>query len=326
MTAEIRSDGDRVGYFLFSIDTELAWGHFDGVPAGMFDSQGERERQTILRLLDILEEFNIVATWALVGHMFYDRCEKCDVCPVLEWKGKYESFREIYETDSRLWYGADIIDTLIQRGARHEIAFHGYTHRLFDETGMTEQDAQLEIREWLRVAGRKSILPKAVVFPQNRVGHLGLFKKHGFVCYRGDELLSENHYRLPLVGKALNLIDLILQIRAPQVYDAKAGQNQLINLPASRSLLRHRRKVDALLSGVDLNNLHIQKIVEGVEKAAAQRKVIHIYTHPYEFHTPGDFERLRQVFGAVARESENGRMSSVSMGHLAGLVQKRNPV
>src|SRR3990172_3955205 len=124
MTGETKA---QTGYFLFSLDTELAWGYFDmdRLRSERFSSDGSRERRAIDRLLDILDEFNIVATWALVGHLFYEKCEKCDLCPILEWQGKYRSFEQIYETNAPLWYGADVVETLLARGGRHEIAFHG---------------------------------------------------------------------------------------------------------------------------------------------------------------------------------------------------------
>ena len=109
---------NKTGYFLFSLDTELAWGYFDldRLRLEKYSPDGSRERKAISRLLDLLDEFDIAATWAVVGHLFYDKCEKCDICPVLEWQGKHRSFEEIYETNAPLWYGADLLEMLLARG------------------------------------------------------------------------------------------------------------------------------------------------------------------------------------------------------------------
>jgi len=284
----------ETGYFLFSLDTELAWGHFDSFKPGMFSPDGERERKAIIRILDMLDEFDIVATWAVVGHLFYEKCEKCEICPVLDWKGKYTSFDQIYDANHPLWYGADIMKTLVQRSVRHEIGFHGYTHRLFNEDSLSRNEAEIEIKEWLRVTQRMNVKhPQAVVFPRNQVGHLDLFKEYGFVCYRGDELLPPDYYSIPIIGKILNRIDLILQFRTPQVYKMPRQNTSLVNLPASRSLFRINRKFELILERINLRNFHVQRIIKGIKKAGEEKKVIHIYTHPFEFRTERDFEKLR---------------------------------
>ena len=149
-----RARPPRSGNFLFSLDTELAWGWFDDYRPGRYSQDGVRERQIIARLLEILDEFQITATWALVGHLFYAKCEECTVCPVRAWQGKYTSYDQVYRTADRLWYADDLVQLLLTRGARHEIGCHGYTHRIFDEASLSAEEARIEIEEWRRVAAR----------------------------------------------------------------------------------------------------------------------------------------------------------------------------
>lgn len=309
---------EEIGYFLFSLDTELAWGHFDSFKPGIFSPDGKRERNTIIRILDMLDEFDLIATWAVVGHLFYENCEQCEICPVLEWKGKYPSYDQIYDTSSPLWYGADIMKILMQRSWRHEIAFHGYTHRIFNEKNLNRQEARIEILEWLRVTQRMKVdHPRTVVFPRNQVGFLDLFKEFGFVCYRGDELLPRDYYSIPFLGKLLNRIDLVMQFRTPQVYKVSPNPSGLINLPASRGLFMINRNFDLLLDHLNLSSFHIQRIIKGVEKAANEKKVIHLYAHPFEFRSERDFDKLRTLFESVAQQVKGNRLRSISMSSLA---------
>lgn len=311
--------GDKTGYFLFSLDTELAWGYFDldRLRSKRFSSDGSRERRSIERVLDVLEEFNIIATWAVVGHLFYERCEKCNVCPVLDWKGKYRSFEEVYETNAPLWYGADVIETLLTRGSQHEIAFHGYTHRVFDENMMSEEEAGTEIQEWLRVSKRKHIIPRTVIFPRTQIGHLDLFKEYGFICYRGEELLPEV-CSLSLIGRVFRRLYHYLSILStPQVYEFKVEPSGLVNLPSSHDFFGFNRKMERVLDSLNLHNLRIRKIIKGVEKAAIEKKIIHIWAHPHEFQTKKDIEKLRYLFGYVSEQVNKGRLQSIGMADLA---------
>ena len=309
--------------FLFSLDTELAWGYsdLDHLRSKRFSPDGSRERRSIELLLDVLDEFAIVATWAVVGHLFYEKCEECDICPILEWRGKYRSFEEVYKTNDPLWYGADVIETLLARGSRHEIAFHGYTHEVFDENTMSEEEARTEIQEWLRVSKRKHIIPRTVIFPQTEIGHLDLFKEYGFICYRGDDLLPEV-CSLPLIGRAFRRFyyDLPAALFTPQVYEFKVEPPELVSFPSCQGLFRFNRKVERILDSLGLHNLRIRRIVKGVEKAATEKRIIHIWAHPHEFQTKKDVEKLRYLFGYVSEQVNEGRLQSIGMADLAKIA------
>jgi hypothetical protein len=309
---------ESTGYFLFTLDTELAWGYFDSFHPEMFSPDGSRERANVLRVLDLLEEINLAATWALVGHLFYGKCEECAVCPVRDWQGKYESYSHVYGASSPLWYGADMIQALLERAGRHEIAFHGYTHRIFDPATLDEEEARVEIAEWRRVAARWNVRqPTTVVFPRNRLGHLEVFAQNGFNCYRGRQLMPPDYYSLPLLGKALNRIDLITQLRTPQVYSLPAPAQGMVNLPSSRGLLRVNPRFEMLLARLGLEHLPTASLIRGVEKAAREKKVVHLYVHEWDFRGEMHFEKLRQVFAAVAEKVRAGQLQSITMGALA---------
>lgn len=307
------------GYFVFSLDTELAYGHFDHFEDTNFSTDGQRERKAIETLLDILDEYNIIATWAIVGHLFYERCEECDTCPILDWKGKYRSFEEVYQTNNSLWYAADIIRTLLSRGSKHEIAFHGYTHELFDEERMSKEKAKIELDEWLRVARRKGIVPLTAIFPRDKVGHLDLFKQAGFICFRSAEkfsLLQKHKY----IGSIVRTIDHILSLSTPPVSHLIIDPSGLMKHSNSLHFFRFNRKLEVLLDSLNLQNLRIRRIIKGIKRAANQKKILHIAAHPWEFTTEKDFEKLRYFLSYVSDEMTRGRIQSVGMADLTKRV------
>lgn len=314
-----------VGYFVFSLDTELGTGFFDldEDRKRLFSPDGSREREKIRRLLGLLDEYQIVATWAVVGHIFHARCEECEICPVLEWRGRYKSFEEAYKTDHPLWYGSDVVDMLLGQRLKHEIAFHGYSHEVFDERGMSREKAEVEIKEYIRVAERRGVEARSVVFPRDKVGYLDLFEKYGFVSYRSEEslpLIIRNKY---FVGKILKTADHILGISTPPVYeptDFRGGN--LVNLRATQHIFGFNRGVESLLDACNLPLLRIRRIVKAIKKASAQKKVVHIWAHPWEFRTERDFDKLRFIFEHVAQEVRAGNMRSVTMNEMAAIVNR----
>jgi hypothetical protein len=306
-----------MGYLLLTLDTELAWGCFDHYRSEMFSADGSVERRSIEVILELLDEFSVVATWAVVGHLFYERCEACDICPILLWKGKYQSFHQIFNTAKPLWYGADIIKALLARRTRHEIAFHGYTHELFDENTMTEERARLEIQEWLRVSKREGIVPRTVVFPRDKIGHLSVFREAGFICYRGHEDTPRLH-RLIYAGKLIKTIDHVLSLSTPPVYRLSGAEScGLVNFRSSQHFFGFNRRLELVLDWLNLHNLRINRMIKGVKKAADEKKLIHIWAHPWQFRTRKDFEKLRYLLGYVSEEVSRGRLRSIGMATLA---------
>jgi hypothetical protein len=313
----MRNLQNETGYFLFSLDTELAWGHFDCFRPQMFSRDGQRERRAVQWLLDVFDEFNITATWAIVGQLFHERYAARDAYPGLTWLEQYPAFAQLYKSNSPLLYGADIIEYLRKRGARHEIGFHGYTHKVFDENRLSKAEAEAEIQVWLNEAQCKNIAPRTVIFPRNKVGHLDLFQKYGFTCYRGVEL-TPAFYGLPLLGCGFRRYYYYLAaISTPIVYEGKPARSGLVNLPSSRWLFGFNRKLDRGLDALNLQTLRMYKIVQGIKQAAREKKIIHIWAHPYEFQTPKDIEKLRYLLKHVAEEVKQGRMQSIGMAELA---------
>lgn len=318
---EIDGAESKVGYFVFSLDTELAWGtiDWDQRRSQRTSRNADTERRTIRRLLDMMDEFGIVATWAITGHLFYDECEECNACPVLDLKEKDSCFGHIWKNRDRMWYGADVVEMLLAKDHGHEIAFHGYTHRLFDR--LTREEARFEIQEWVRLGERKGIVPHTVIFPQGKIGHLDLFREAGFICYRGKEVRN-SALSIPLLGKALNRINLVVSIMTPQVYQIHRDGQGLVNAPGSMWLFRSNRRIETLLDSLNLHNLRLHGAVKAIERAGKQRKVVHLWAHPQEFRTEKDFEKLRYLFGRAAEEVKEGRIQSITMADLAKQAQK----
>jgi hypothetical protein len=311
----MREKPARPGSFVFSLDMELAWGDLWNTPPAYTSSRdGTKEREAIRRILDLMDEFGVAATWAITGHLFYDHCEECTVCPIIELKGKDPRFDTIWQSNDSMWYGADIVEAILARKAGHEIAFHGYTHRYFDK--LTTEEAKFEIQEWLRLANRRGLPHYSVIFPQGRIAHLDLFREVGFITYRGKDvrhpLLS-----IPFFGKVVNRFNLKLSFLTPQIYEITNDASGLVNIPSSQWMFRTRRAVETLLDSVHLETLRFRETARAIQAAAATGKVIHLWAHPHEFRTEKDFEKLRYLFGKFAEQAHQGSLRSITMADLA---------
>ncbi|MBN1312808.1 MAG: polysaccharide deacetylase family protein [Anaerolineae bacterium] len=292
----------------------------DEVRARLFSPDGTRERESVRRILELCDAYGIRGTWAIVGHLFYQHCEDCPVCPVKAWKGKYRSFDEIFGTGEPLWYGADVIEMIRAQG-QQEIAFHGYTHEIFDPSTMSRDAAKVEVEEWLRVAHRAGVDARAVVFPRNCVAYLDELQEAGFICYRSEQvyplLLRTRYFNL---GSIFRAIDHLLSITRLPIYEVRTICESMVNVGTSQHFFDFPAPLEEMLDKMNLHRLRLRRIAYGIHEAARQRRMLHIWAHPWEFSTGQDFDKLRYIFEHVAHEIAQGRMRSVGMTEFAKLA------
>jgi len=132
---------------------------------------GKIEEQIIPLLLQAFNKFEFPATFALRG--------------------------QLTEVDNSIYH------SILESSAQHEIAAHGYTHRVF--TKLSENEAEEELR--MISAGMKKfdIVSKSFVFPKNQVSHLKLLEKYGYLSFREQGgLFRDGMY----VRKCGNLFDV----------------------------------------------------------------------------------------------------------------------
>jgi len=313
---------DGLGCFIFSLDMELAWGYYDKFVPGLFSPDGSREREAVRRLLSLFDEYEIPATWAVVGQLFYRSHKEAAFNPAEDWKGKYPLFERMYYENHPLLFAPDILEMLLTSKIRQEIGFHGHTHKVFDEETMSPERAKSEIQAWKDAAKPVNIEPKTVIFPRSRVGYFNLFRQSGFTCYRGLERYPAKVYYLPVVGRFFRRFHYYLTaVTFPSRYSAEVDPSGLVNLRFSRWLFGFNRRLEVWLDRFNLHTLRLQTLVQGVRKVAEEKKILHVFAHPCEFKTERDFQKPRFLLCHVANEVQKGRMVSTSMEQMAEKVK-----
>lgn len=114
-------------------------------------SIGKIEEQALPMFIDLFDNFEVPATFAIRG--------------------------QLMEVDDL------VLDFLRKSSIKHDIGAHGYYHRPF--TNLTRDDAEKELEKTRLVMRKFDISPRSFVFPKNRVAYLDLLEKQGYKCYRG---------------------------------------------------------------------------------------------------------------------------------------------
>lgn len=289
-----------MGTVILSIDAELGWGFHD-----LADPPRERVeagRDGWNALLDLLEEYEVPATWAVVGHLFLDSCDGTHTLhPTPE--GWFERERTEWATRPDLRYGTELVSSIDEAAVDHEIGCHTFSHVEFGAPSTTTEIAREELVASLEAAASRPPTPamSSVVFPRNNVGHRDVLAEWGFTCYRGVS---------PANGIAHKISRAT--VGHPPLVTPKLDEFGLVNIPASMYLYgfegRPRRLVERAW-----DDPIVRAVDRGLDAVAETDRIFHIWLHPNNLVSEAERERLRRVLAAVARKRDDGEIQVETM-------------
>lgn len=309
------------GAFTLSLDFELIWGTQDLFgPAGFREACLFERRRIVGDLLALLHEFQIPATWCIVGHLFLDACDGKHLeltRPTHSWLRKdwFHHDPGGAEADESVFLGKSLVEKILACPTRQEIGFHSFSHVVWGDPGCSKEVARSEMAACLKAAtwtGRSAV---SFVFPRNRVGHLEVLAANGIRVYRGPgPRWYEQDENPSALGRLAHLLEAAAGTPGPTVLPVATPQG-LVNLAGSMIYLpAHgiRRLIPV--------EQRVRRAVKGLEHASEQRRVFHLWFHPTNLadrYTPM-IGGLRRIFEAARRLRDAGRIDTRPMGSFAG--------
>ena len=311
------------GSFVLSLDFELIWGSLDRWGPEKFRAACERERSEVFgAFLALLDEFEIPATWGVVGHLMLDSCAPVNgtkhpeiIPPTHAWQEDAWFAHDPSSDEARapVFYGRSLVEKLLEARVAQEIACHSFSHVIFGDPGCSRETAVSEVRACVRAADDLGITLRSFVFPRNNVGHLDVLREHGFTCFRGgDPTWLPGDITADRLRRARRLADVVMARRPPVVLPERT--HGLINIPGSMMffpLHGARRHIPI--------SLRVRRALKGVEAAVREKRIMHLWLHPTNLadETGEMLGAFRTVFAEVARRRELGELDVLPMGELA---------
>ncbi len=311
------------GVFTLSLDFELIWGTVDHGGPERFRRACEIEREAVVeRLLALLAEFDVSATWCIVGHLFLASCAPTEgvrhpeiVRPSHAWvTGDWFAHDPCgSEHSDPTFYGASLVEKICACPVPQEIGCHSFSHVIFGDDGCSHETAASELAECVRLANDRGIQLGAFAFPRNSVGHLDVLHEFGFTSYRGPEPVWWERPRVPRALKRLGHLADVLTARQPPVVVPHETLDGLWNVPGSMLLFpMHglRRYIPAWL--------RVSRAAKGLERASRERKVFHLWFHPTNLadETERMFGGLRSILERVVDLRERQQLVVLPMTSL----------
>ena len=274
--------------FTVSLDFELMWGTKDRPYGESFRKLCVIERREVVdRLLALLAEFGIRATWGVVGNLFLKK-----------------------DHEDPLLYGSELIERIRRCPVPQEIASHTMTHEILGAPTCTAAMAERELGDWVRMARANGVDFETLILPRNCIGHLDVARRHGFRCYRGED--PAWYESQPRVVRRFGHLLEILSARTPA--SVMPLQNEgMYSIPGSMlytPAFGMRRCVPVWLRVLRANR--------GLDAALRQKRVFHLWFHPTDLtcRTEAMLHGLRQIFGRAARLRDAGQLDILPMRDL----------
>jgi len=190
---------------LISADFELAWAwryskSFENA-LSVAIQLAKLERDNLPQIVSLCEHFNIPITWATVGHLFLESCEKgkglahagmprLDHFENQYWKFAGKDWYEYdpctnLETDSE-WYCPDLIKIIQASKVKHEIACHTFSHIDCRDVICSPEVMRAELRKCKELAKDFGVKLSSFIHPGHTIGNLDVLKEEGFTNFRTD--------------------------------------------------------------------------------------------------------------------------------------------
>jgi len=151
---------------------------------------------------------------------------------------------------------------------------------------------------------------RSFAFPRNEVGHLDVLKEFGFECYRGPERNWYEGKSWPASVKRLCHLWDVITAATPAVTLPKTTDGKLWNIPGSMVYF----PMHGLRRYIPIST-RIARAVKGLEAAARQRAVFHLWFHPTNLadQTEVMFDGLRRILSHASTLRERGDIEVLSM-------------
>lgn len=193
--ADKKFPGGEKGGLIISADFELAWAFRFSKTGADPIAKAMQARENFPGIIKVFDDNNIPITFATVGHLFLEKCEKGDH----DWMRRIPHFDDHWRflegdwfdadpyTDHKkdpAWYAPDLIKMIQDAKAEHEISTHTFTHMDCTYKNCPPEVMDDELKACIEVAKPYGVTIKSLVFPGGTWGNIESLKKHGIDIYR----------------------------------------------------------------------------------------------------------------------------------------------
>ncbi len=321
------------GIFTISLDFELYWGMRDNTALDDYSRNLLGVPEVIDKLLKSFHQYDIHATWATVGFLFFANTKELkENLPEKQPSYTDKELSSYYYIDTHdtlepaYHFAADIVAE-IGNSENQEIGTHTYSHYYCLESGQTKDEFYADIEYAVNTAKNKTDTEiKSLVFARNQWNeeYFSVLSSFNILCYRGNEKSwiynapNEEEKNSPM-RRALRLLDSYVNLTGHNTYALKELSSEYIyNIPASRFLRPTSEKLNFL------ETFRLNRIKKSMTYAAKNNQLYHLWWHPHNFG--GDIDSnmvfLVEILEHYQKLNSEYGMQSLNMREVAILIKE----
>lgn len=315
----------RYPVFTISLDFELMWGVFEKKNLKNYGKNIKGSKKAILKILDLFDNYNIHATWAVVGMLYYDNLKNLindipEIIPNYENQNlsSYNHMKLLSNKKFSQYYSALNLVKDINNKKFQEIATHTFSHFYCLEKNFNKTSFNADLNHAIKKAKNEKIVLKSIVFPRNQYNEKVLCEcfENGIKSYRGNEKnflqKPRNQKKLSLFIRLIRFLDSYINITGHNLYEKiEKTSSKLYNIPASYFL----RPYSNIFF---LEKLKIIRIKRAMLNAAKNNKLYHIWWHPHNFgsNIENNIIQLKEILDYYLILNKKYGMKSMNMDEL----------
>lgn len=323
------------GKFVVSLDFELYWGVRDAVILDQYKENLLGVQKVIPLLLQMFKEYKINATFATVGFLFFDNKE--DLQNDLPGKkpeyfnSKLSPYNDHFnlvgqdENQDQLHFGSKLIQQIMDAG--QEIGSHTFSHYYCLEKGQTKEDFREDLIYAKKIAGKKGIELKSLVFPRNQYNknYLDVCRELDFTSFRGNErswlFSSKTQGSTLFFRRPFRFLDAYFNLSGHNCYSsAEMKKNPLINIQSSRFLRPFNERLKIF------ECMRLKRIKDSMTYAAKNKLAYHLWWHPHNFGADisNNFSFLEKILIHYQNLNKVYNFQNINMQQLAKELNEDN--
>jgi peptidoglycan/xylan/chitin deacetylase (PgdA/CDA1 family) len=321
------------GYFVISLDFELAWGLFDHPDIYQRQKVFLNTIEVVPRILESTVEYQVNITWAVVGMLMLEDWDVWDAFrrSIKDKLPRYvnrkldpfdfgDSARK--KMDKRCFFAPELVKAISQIDGQ-ELGTHTFSHYYCLEQGQTKEHFETDLTLAINAAKSFNCCPTSLVFPRNQFQkeYLRASRDKGITAVRTnpDVFYWRHPKRKSLSDKVLRTADAYLPFRFKGYsWNQILEKEGVLLQPASRFLRPHSQSKIA-------NILRLKRVKSEMSHAAKNGLIYHLWWHPHNFGRNPDYslETFDEILKHYRFLRKEFGFESKNMGQISQEFQSR---
>ena len=314
-----------MGSFTISLDFELYWGMRDVVTLNKYRDNLLGVHTAIPKILELFREYEIHATWSIVGFVKYNNFDEIEIPEILPSYlnsnlSPYSYIEKMRGTRDReilkMHFAPNLIEE-ISNTPHQEIATHTYSHYYIDEPIIDPQAFESDIKMAIDVFAKDGYRLESLILPRNHTDKesLNVLKDTPIKRYRGNPSHwayrdGESNKTLPI--RVYRLIDTYINLSGKHLTLPIKSKNNLLEIKSSMFLRPYSNSLRYL------EPIKLKRIKDAMSSAAKGDKNFHIWWHPHNFGVNLDknLQNLTKILKHFLYLKREYKMESLNMREL----------